>query len=152
MLADKVPQRFEDKVFYPDGPLGCWEWMGARNADGYGQLVFCGRWFKAHRFFYEVLVGAVPQGLEIDHLCRNRACVNPDHMETVTHQENIRRGDQINKGWERYKTHCPKGHAYTEDNLVKQGLSNKRKCKTCHREKARINRIGMRKRSTQNSR
>ena len=135
-----VPKRFLDKVFYPDGPSGCWEWMGARNSDGYGNLVFCGRWFKAHRFFYEILVGSIDPGLEIDHLCRNRACVNPDHMEQVTHQENIRRGDQTNKGWERNITHCPQGHAYTADNLVKQGESKKRKCKTCLRERARRHR------------
>lgn len=74
---------------------GCWEWTGARQPDGrydYGMFWDGTRAVRAHRFAYELLVGPIPVGLELDHLCRNPPCVNPAHLEPVTHAENIRRG------------------------------------------------------------
>lgn len=70
---------------------GCWIWIAGKNV-GYGQYFAWGRMWGAHRFVYTLLVGPVPDGLELDHLCRVRACVNPDHLEPVTHEENVRRG------------------------------------------------------------
>lgn len=111
-------------------PSGCWEWQGTKTPDGYG-LVGLERTrvnLLTHRVVYEALVAPIPDGLVIDHLCRNRGCVNPDHMETVTAAENTRRG----RNAQREKTHCAKGHPYWGENL--HVLPNgKRQCRTCNR-------------------
>jgi hypothetical protein len=85
--------RFEDVVDI-QGPDGCWEWTSTRMSAGYGQMWdgTRGRTQGAHRLFYEAFIGPIPEGLELDHLCRNRACVRPDHLEPVTRRENLLRG------------------------------------------------------------
>lgn len=82
--------RFLDKV---EATLLCWHWRGALSSQGYGVFYLSrGRYCLAHRFSYETFVGPIPLGLVLDHLCRDRACVNPEHVEPVTNAENIRRG------------------------------------------------------------
>jgi hypothetical protein len=105
---------------------GCWEYTGSVNPHGYGRITFEGKHVLTHRASYELFVGPIAEGLQIDHLCRNRACFNPEHLEPVTHRENVRRGQR------HAVTHCPKGHEYAGDNLYLQ--QGKRSCKTCRSE------------------
>ena len=113
-------------------PEGCWEWFGAKSPAGYGTISWLGRDRPTHRVAYELLVGPVPDGLQLDHLCRNRACLNPEHLEPVTNRENTRRG-LLGV----LKTHCKHGHEYTTENtrITPEG---KRVCRICHRGREAI--------------
>lgn len=120
-------------------PNGCWEWAGAHSPAGYGRIYVAPKtWANAHRAGYELLVGPVPEGLVLDHLCRNRGCVNPAHVEPVTTKENIRRGDATSKGW------CHRGHDITDpanryDRKDKPGRWNCRACiQICTAERKRL--------------
>ena len=133
------------EILDPDGRVwskvdvsgDCWEWTAARNTDGYGSLRDLERdtVLGAHRLIYEALVGPVPVGQELDHLCRTRHCVNPDHLRIVFHSENVAAGAvRFNGQYQRTKTHCPQGHPYDEINtrIDKRGA---RRCKTCNNER-----------------
>lgn len=117
----------------------CWPWLAYRDRKGYGRMLVGSRrdgsrtYKLAHRIAYELLVGAVPDGLEIDHLCRNPGCVNPAHLEAVTHRENLLRGESPSALHSR-KTHCPKGHPYDEENTYVEP-SGRRRCRICERAK-----------------
>lgn len=114
---------------------GCWQWVGAQWKLGYGKFTEPGtqRRVGAHRWGYERFVGPIPDGLELDHLCRNPSCVNPSHLEPVTHLENVRRGisGEVNGGRQRSKTHCPRGHEYTAANTYYRRDGNARNCRAC---------------------
>lgn len=113
---------------------GCWLWTASLDGAGYSKIRVDGRLFNAHRWYYEMINGPIPKGLQLDHLCRVRRCVNPDHLEPVTQQENIRRGEGIGVINAR-KTHCPKGHPYAGDNLIVR--SGSRGCRTCVTDRRR---------------
>jgi hypothetical protein len=118
-----------------DRTESCWLWTGTKGSAGYGQmyLSWARRPVLAHRLAYLLFVGPVDDGLQLDHLCRVRHCVNPDHLEPVTQQENIRRGDGGIRN--RVKTHCPKGHPYDEVNTrwCRRGNGKAfRMCRACH--------------------
>lgn len=114
-------QRFWKYVQKTDS---CWLWTAGLSPDGYGNFLYGGRAGKAHRFIYEEFKGPIPDGLEIDHLCRQRNCVNPAHLEAVTHAENVRRGSNATKPL------CSNGHAF---DMIKDG---RRLCSICRRDKA----------------
>ena len=117
--------RFHTKIRLDEN--GCHEWVGAKNSDGYGHFYLEGKLVKSHRFAYELYKGCIKKGLELDHLCKNRQCCNPIHLEAVTHKENVRRGDGgINNS---SKTHCVHGHEFTKENTSNH--NNKRHCITC---------------------
>ncbi|MGW5636683.1 hypothetical protein [Streptomyces sp. NPDC003832] len=136
----RLPKRYWSKVSVQ--PNGCWQWTGAPDKDGYGEFWRNGRHHRAHRVSYEALVGAIPAGLEMDHLChtrdvscdgthcKHRGCVNPSHLEPVSRAENNRRNRSvatINAG----KTHCPSGHEYNAVNTYTWGKN--RYCRPCNR-------------------
>lgn len=119
--------RFFAKVEKTDS---CWNWTACTNDNGYGLIWVYEAQTKlyAHRVSYEIHVGPIPEGLHIDHLCRNRGCVNPDHLEPVTGAENNRRVAVL-------RTHCPQGHPYDGDNVcIYRGH---RRCRACDRERHR---------------
>ena len=122
---DKTPeQRFWEKVVESGD---CWEWTGGKDYDGYGIHSVGASSPRAHRFSYEMMVGPIPDGLHLDHLCRNTKCVNPDHLENVPHVENVRRGLVANK------THCNHGHPLEGTNVTyrKRGGARIKTCATC---------------------
>lgn len=123
----------------------CWVWMGALNAAGYGWVNRDGKPDRAHRIAYLELVGPIPVGLELDHLCRVRSCWNPDHLEPVTHAENMRRGCRATV------THCPQNHPYDEANtyISSRGSRICRKCRNAGCERLRKARLRKAKRANE---
>lgn len=126
----------------------CWNWTASVNFDGYPQSIVGSRTdntrrtVRLSRFFYEYYKKKIAKGMEIDHLCRNRRCVNPDHLEAVTHQENVNRADKSLMGLHnKNKTHCRNGHAYDDDNTyyTKQGHRQCRICKAAAVRKHKAN-------------
>ena len=116
---------------------GCWLWTGYVTVDGYGIIRVGGRAQGAHRLAYELYVGPIPAGLEIDHLCQTRNCVNPEHLEPVTREENARRAGER-------QTHCASGHEYTVDNTHRRGSDGARICLACQRGGRADHRKGVR--------
>ena len=124
-------QLFWAKVVEADD---CWLWTGSGNR--YGKFTIRGQTHLAHRFAYEDMVGDIPEGLTIDHLCQNKKCVNPEHLDPVPLLINVRRRDAVH-GIGSAVTHCPKNHPYDETNTSRR--NGRRYCKACARERARAN-------------
>lgn len=125
------PERFWPKVNKTET---CWLWVGNINTKGYGMFGLNRGLVSAHRFAYVLLVGPIPEGLHIDHLCRVRHCVNPDHLEPVTPQENVRRGLH---GVLRSQTHCVNGHERTVENTYIHLTRGNPVCRECSRADGR---------------
>lgn len=132
-LADPR-ERFWAKV---DKTGTCWLWTRGTDSKGYGKFQAGSsraeaRSVLAHIYAYEDLIGSVPEGLELDHLCRNPACVRPDHLEPVTHAENVRRGRWGEHNRQKLvQTHCLRGHSLADARVNSRGT---RQCRTCHNE------------------
>lgn len=126
---------FEDRFWSKvDASASCWVWTAASAGDGYGKYSVNAngksKYPLAHRYAYESLVGPIPDGMVLDHLCCNRKCVNPDHLQVVTQKvNNIRSASPTSINAR--KTRCANGHEYTEENT--RHSSNGRACRTCHR-------------------
>lgn len=120
--------RFWEKVRDVDE---CWIWIGSKSSLGYGHFTIGKKLFLAHRWLYEVLIGPIPEGLTLDHLCRQPSCVRPGHLEPVTSKENTLRGISP-AAMNALKTHCKQGHPFEGDNVF---LNNRgeRQCRTCVR-------------------
>lgn len=113
-------------AFVEKADSGCWNWTGTCQKNGYSAFGIAGKTVRGHRWSYEHFVAPIPDGLEIDHLCRNRKCVNPSHLEPVTRKENSRRA---------MRSHCVNGHEFTPENIYMH--SGRRYCRTCRRIRVR---------------
>lgn len=130
-----MEERFWPKVLKTEG---CWEWQGVRNHLGYGHVHDLDRVKRmAHRVSLELAGVEIPEGYDVDHLCRNPPCVRPDHLEPVTHAENMARAPWGAPDFQRAKTHCPAGHEYNAENTHvgpgKRGTVQ-RICRACKRK------------------
>lgn len=112
---------------------GCWLWNGNTTPTGYGQLYVDGQTVYTHRWAYEHFAGPIPDGLTIDHLCRNRSCCNPAHLEPVTNRENNLRGYSLSARRAR-QTHCLRGHEFTDENTYRDARG-RRYCRACKRQR-----------------
>jgi hypothetical protein len=121
--SERLLDRMLSKIDFTDG---CWVWIGGRFNTGYGRISVRDYPHLAHRVMYETVVGPIPEGLHIDHLCRNRACVNPDHLEPVTQAENNQRA------WDAApRERCKRGHLLDDDSYITK--AGYRDCRACRR-------------------
>lgn len=130
----EVLRRIAERTTVTDA--GCWECSYSKDTSGYAQISFLSGMELVHRLTFTAAHGYVPARLQIDHLCRNRSCCNPAHLEAVTSRENGLRGDTI-QARNAAATHCPHGHQYGPDNAFPSDLrrGKQRRCRTCHLQK-----------------
>lgn len=129
----KPEQRFYNKFIKLDN--GCWQWTGSLDREGYAVFWLGKNNVRAYRYSYELTKGKIPNGLQIDHLCRNHSCVNPDHLEPVTGKENTNRGilSQVTKDRFKNLTHCNRGHSLKGNNIIY--LPKQRLCRKCNQKR-----------------
>lgn len=134
-MTTRLPANMQSKIQLELCPVAdlpglCWGWTGAVQSRGYGSVGHNGRVVSTHRLAYELLVGPIPDDMTIDHLCRNKRCANPQHLEVVTRRENTLRAQSA-------RHRCPQGHALAGPNLVvkvRRGTETHRLCRVCQYE------------------
>ena len=135
MTSAQMPDRFWSKVV-KGGDDDCWRWSAKCAWNGYGQFRLDGRIQYAHRVSYALMVGPIEKGLDLDHVCRRRDCVNPNHLRPCTRRQNIHAPGSLCVAAMRARvTHCPRGHEYSGENLRMTGTGSRR-CAACSREKS----------------
>ena len=145
MLAEADRAKVEERAWKKIETIpecGCWMWVGATKKKGYGSFAVGGVSFGAHQVIYALYKGLVPKGLQLDHLCRVRSCVNPDHLEPVTSLENRLRGESLVFKASR-SSYCKNGHIYNAKNTRYVSLPDGytgRACRVCDKEAARARR------------
>jgi hypothetical protein len=127
-ITASLPDRFWPKVDKASDSNGCWLWTASIKTTGYGQIKGGDKMLLAHRVAYELVNGPIPVGMSIDHLCRVRSCVNPEHLEVVSMAENVRRAT--------VKSHCLRGHEFTPENIYHRPDNHRRQCRACVRIRA----------------
>lgn len=127
-MTEQQLDRFWRKVFR-SSPNECWAWSGAKDQDGYGLFWLAGSMKRAHRVSMELENGAIAEGLVVDHICRNRSCVNPSHLRTVTRYTNVHENSEAPAHLNSLKTTCVNGHPLEGANLVFNG--KRRRCREC---------------------
>lgn len=140
--------RTTEVTFWPKvkKTVNCWLWTGAPDSLGYGRVKVNGRSLMAHRVAWEFLRGPIPNGFTLDHLCRVRHCVNPDHLEPVTLRENILRGTGV-AALHAHQQTCVHGHPFTPDNCYCGPHGRERQCRTCNNARSRVYRQRNKKKS-----
>lgn len=118
-------EKFWSKVEKVEG--GCWMWKGRASTPGYGQVVVGGKWVSVHRFSYELENGPIPEGMSVDHLCYNKLCVNPMHLDLVSRADNVRRAKAMLE-------HCKRGHPFTAENTYRDPKTPRRHCRQCRKD------------------
>lgn len=143
LITNKIPifdhMRFLSKISVSEN--GCWEWMGeVSKIHGYGRIYFKKKKYNAHRVSYDMFFGIKERTTVIDHICRNKSCVNPDHLREVTVRTNTLENSICSAVHKKAQTHCINGHEYTKENTIvtygKQG-GERRSCRQCHRVRSR---------------
>lgn len=129
-------KRFWGKIQPSDS--GCWLWHSSKNRLGYGEFLISGKVRSAHRVAYELWLGPIPVGLDIDHLCNVRNCVNPNHLRACTRSENVMAPHSNCLPVQRLRmTHCKRGHEFTPENTIRDARNNARACRECGRKRWR---------------
>lgn len=128
-----LPEKFLSRIEINE--MGCWIWKAGKTSCGYGAFYENGKQIASHRYSYTKAKGGIPEKMDIDHLCRNRACCNPEHLEAVTRKANLERGLTLIAG-NLLKTHCPRGHEYSKDNLIKS--KKNRDCRICNLNRSKL--------------
>lgn len=132
-LEPLMREHFEGK-YLRDAQTGCWNWLLSKDRTGYGFVSIKSKTKYAHRVAFETFVGEIPAGMDLDHLCRNRSCVNPKHLEPVTRKENVRRGAGLGGVLREVPSHCRHGHLLSKENTYSWRGDKARRCKVCNRE------------------
>lgn len=135
LTSEKGINRLLSKIKFPSNWSACWIWDKAKTKRGYGSFGIGYQTFAAHRVTYRNFVGPIPKDKEINHLCKVTSCVNPLHLEAITHHANVLHGD-AGKNM-RDKTHCPNGHSYNEQNTNHNKTIKRRTCRVCNRDRMR---------------